>query len=709
MTMARSLSARISAWAAALLLPVLLFPAEASLWPYFRFNDVMILFNGRPVTAIASVRKDDSGFLWVGTSLGLFRYDGYGFTRLAAPVEGTGRAFAEDVFPVLPVRDGGVWVGTNGGGLYRWAPGARQWRKYPLTTDSRQAPAAAIVLALAEDGQGRIWAGTRGAGLFRIDAASGRAEAVVLAGGDSTADVFALLADRKGRIWAGSHGSGVFLIDPASTVQRLGRGPAEGDGSIDDRVWALLETSSGAIYAGTRAGELARYDEAGKRFVRLTLRGRPSESLAGHPITAMVEDKQGRIWIGTADDGIRVFDPGSGLTDAFHHSRLDPESLGDDGITSLCVDAAGLLWVGTSDAGLFMTPHATAAFSHFRATSISSSSLPGDDVKAVLNSPRSGLWIATERGLFQQPAGSEGPVLSFTLRLALPIRALTEDADGFLWAAVVDAGVVRLDPRSGRVRRWRQSEPGGIADDRVTSLWTGPGDPGGVWVGSHLGLDRIDRATGRVESLPVAAEGGRGNAHIQALAGGRDGRLWLGTRWRGLLDLRLADRSMTEHTPSGDKGAAFLQVQAVFEDKDGFLWAGQAGGLSRFDPGTARWAHFGPNEGFPSLDIRAILQDAEGGIWVSTDRGIVRLDPATGVWREFILADGIQAGELNQGAAAMGSDGRLLWGGTQGLNVVVPSRVSGSGATIRVILAGCSILGRQDLPVFPPRPAYPSS
>ncbi len=85
--------------------------------------------------------------------------------------------------------------------------------------------------------------------------------------------------------------------------------------------------------------------------------------------------------------------------------------------------------------------------------------------------------------------------------------------------------------------------------------------------------------------------------------------------------------------------------------------------MSRFDPGTARWAHFGPSEGFPSLDIRAILQDDEGGIWASTDRGIVRLDPATGVWREFVLADGIQAGELNQGAAAVGLDGRLLWGG----------------------------------------------
>lgn len=182
MIMARSLLARLFVWAAGLILPALLLPAESSLWPYLRFNDVMPLFNGRPVTAIASVKRDASGFLWIGTSLGLFRYDGYGFTRLAAPVEGTGRPFAEDVFPVLPVRDGGVWIGTNGGGLYRWAPGARQWRKYPLTTDSRLTPSADIVLALAEDGQGRIWVGTRGAGLFRIDAASGRVEPISLPG-----------------------------------------------------------------------------------------------------------------------------------------------------------------------------------------------------------------------------------------------------------------------------------------------------------------------------------------------------------------------------------------------------------------------------------------------------------------------------------------------------------------------------------------------
>lgn len=708
-TMRHTLLARIGGWAAGLAWPVLLLSAEPVLRPYLRFNDVVPLFNGRPVTSIASVRKDASGFLWIGTNQGLFRYDGYGFTRLSAPVEGTERPPFEDVLPVFPARDGSVWIGTNGGGLYRWAPGACRWRHYPLSADLRLTAPVNIVLALAEDLEGRIWAGTRGAGLFRVDSESGRAEPFTLPVSDAAGNVFSLLADRKGRLWAGTHGGGVFRIDPGSSgVERYGPGPAGGDGPADDRVWALLESSSGAVYMGTRSGELARYDEEKKRFLRVALPEEPAGSLTGHPITALAEDKRGRIWIGTAEDGIRVFDSGSGRMDAYRHSRLDPDSLGDDVVTTLCLDATGLLWVGTIGAGLFMTPHATAEFSHLRAASQLPPALPGDDVRAILNSRTSGLWLGTDRGLFRRQGGGVGASLSFDSKLDLPVRALAEDADGFVWAGTEDSGVVRLHPDTGAVRRWRFTRPGaGISDDRIASLWTGAADPGGVWVGSPHGLDRIDRRSGSVERLRIGSEEELWNPHIRAMAEGREGRLWLGTSWLGLWVLRLDDRSLTGYQPSGDAGPVHRQIQAVLEGEDGFVWAGTSGGLSRFDHAGGRWSHFGSREGFPSLDIRALIQDAQGGIWAGTERGIVRRDPATGMWRELSLADGIQAGEFNPGAAAVGDGGLLLWGGTQGLNIIDPGRVMNAVSPPSVLLAGCVILGRPDQPVFPPPEGMP--
>lgn len=250
------------------------------------------------------------GVLWVGTGNGLNRVD-----RRRGTVE---RFSTVGVLPdpriwtLLADRNGRLWVGTGGGGLYHFQNGRFEQVEFVAEPQPGQRGNVNRIRALHQDRRGNVWVGTS-FGMYRIDAAqaaagsrSPQAEAFYRLPGSPTGlphnFVNAIYESRSGHIWVGTDG-GIARLDPASRrVQAYMHDPADPASLPENIVWSLSESRDGAMWIGTVGGGLARFD--GNAFETLT----EEDGLTSNAVYGILVDNSGFLWVSTGA-GLTVYDP----------------------------------------------------------------------------------------------------------------------------------------------------------------------------------------------------------------------------------------------------------------------------------------------------------------------------------------------------------------------------------------------------------------
>jgi ligand-binding sensor domain-containing protein len=192
--------------------------------------------DGLPEDTVQAIQQSPDGYLWMGTTGGLVRFDGSHFHLYD---HATTPALADNsVFCVLSARDGSLWIGSEGGGLVHFKGGVfRAYTQADGLTNS-------FVRSLFEDDQGRIWIGTDN-GLFQMNQNTLRQ--VDTSPYASAFAVHAIIEDREHRIWAGGSDLLVFDQTGVSEKQLPGR-------DSENRVKSIVETKDGTVWVGTVGG-----------------------------------------------------------------------------------------------------------------------------------------------------------------------------------------------------------------------------------------------------------------------------------------------------------------------------------------------------------------------------------------------------------------------------------------------------------------------
>jgi signal transduction histidine kinase/ligand-binding sensor domain-containing protein/DNA-binding response OmpR family regulator len=411
------------------------------------------------------------------------------------------------------------------------------------------------------------------------------------------------------------------------------------DGLSQNAVHAITQDHRGFMWFGTKDG-LDRYD--GYDF--LVFRHDPFDSttISDSEITALHEDRQHRLWVGTRSGGLNRFDRDR---ETFARPPGGPRLR----ITSIAEDGDGRLWIGTDGEGLFhLTPDGGGAgrdvFERFAHDPSDPSSLASDRVHAVLVDRRGTLWAGTDSGLSRRDPGAEGFV-RYRVDPGAPdglidraITALHEDAQRRLWMgstpgiSVFDAERRRISHHYHRYRTFRYGwgEPHALLVDRE----------GAVWLSTRSELMRFDPATETFRSLrhdPLEREGINSDLPT-ALFQDRSDVLWIGTNGFGLnVHDPKADRFRTFRRP--DDRAHRVQgfsVYTIFEDSTGDLWI-DAGLLYRWDRDTGELTSFETSSDRPldfgNTGVWAIVEDPPGFLWAATYEGLFRYEVATGAHR----------------------------------------------------------------------------
>jgi ligand-binding sensor domain-containing protein/signal transduction histidine kinase len=559
-----------------------------------------VMENGLPQNTVQALAQTKDGFLWLGTEVGLVRFDGNGFAVFDK--NSTPALPGNDVRCLLGSRDGSLWIGTSEG-LARWKDG------FLTAYTAKSGLPGNGIRAVVEDEAGILWAGTE-EGWARQSGDRFIPSAVRPPADPGANRLAAAFPDgRKSRANTTS-----LEIDLGSRAETLSVGH-ELPGS---RIQALIADREGSLWIGTNGG-LARW--VAGRLQRLPV----TDPLATASILALMEDREGNLWVGTETGGLHI------LRDQRFHTVGAREGLSSDATTTVVEDAAGTLWVGTSGGGLnAFKPGASAPVETYSVRD----GLLSDVILSLASAPNGDLWIGTPDGLNRM---RHGRIEAFTSGDGLPddfIRSLLADSDGSLWIGTRRGLTHWANPSSplAAMRLKTYTKASGLGSDLVgATVRDGNGD---LWVATLAGLSRL--RGNQFENFTTV--NGLSSNVVTALLARTNGSLLVGTQDHGwnLWDGR-------RFAAATNNGLGQTTVHAILDDGGGHLWFATASGIARCDCTSmgsgmksaecARWIEFGPADGLRSRETAtnshpSAWRSRDGHLWFATPKGLVEVDPA---------------------------------------------------------------------------------
>lgn len=607
------------------------------------YSRVWQVENGLPNNIVQTVTQTRDGYLWVGTREGVSRFDGEQFQPLLLSPQ----TMEPSINSLLAAKDGSLWIGTDGRGVFQFENGELHQRELPGRRNTL------TVLRMCEAADESIWLETpRGVFCWKAgkmehlpDLINLREPQVELGSGKKP-----ICSDDAGRIWM-LNGNLVRadLPVPTNYFPKAGLLPSFGR--------TLYRDNGGAFWIGTDSSAsnvLIKVEEHG--ITRYPRQNGP----AGFP-QVILRDSAGNLWVGSYEGLSRLVD-GRFVTFTPHE---EPATATDYRIYALFEDFERNLWVGSDEGLTRLTPK------RFK-TITKKDGLASNVALAVYASRDGSTWISSwGSGLSHYV---DGRVEILNTQNGLPsnfVMALAETRDGSLWTgADYNGQLIRI--KDGQVsvfeHKGHHGTPALYEDER-----------GVLWIGNRGNLETWDGKKLR----RYTTRNGLSDDEVNAICGGDNGSVWIGTvngltRWQnGSFESLAASNALLR-----------VMILSLYHDTSGTLWIGTKGkGLLRWRDGKVDG--FNQGCGLYSDSIYAILEDRHTNLWFNSSRGVFRIEkrqfeelapdkqPAlTSI--NYGLSDGILASgqylNVTQPAASKDIHGNLWFRTTQGVAVVDPDQ-----------------------------------
>jgi signal transduction histidine kinase/ligand-binding sensor domain-containing protein len=573
--------------------------------------------DGLPTNIINAVVQSSDGFLWIGTSNGLTRFDGRHFDQV-----NLGRAVSVNMMALTPNDD--LWLATPDGALRLSLHGLYQADAPHVTVYHLGADNPVWRILLARDGT--VWAGTS-KGLYRYDGGAGFSEIV---GGlpvyriDETPDGHVLVPTSKGFLEL----EGTRTVDHSEIASELGLSA--------DWVFQVFQDREGILWFSTGRGLFRRVGKVTTHF-----RGKDIGGIAFETY----EDRQGNKWVSTNTGVFRVRD-----------NSLEPLAQNTQ-CRALYADRDGGLWIGTNGSGLM----------HFKDRAVHmftrADGLRSDVIMAVLTTHSGKLWVGTDYGGVSWFDGKRFHSFPDKEHLLDCAYALAEDRSNNIWVGTYGGGLFRLHDQ--QFTQYTKAQ--GLPDKNNVVLGLLSASDGSLWIATPRALTHFLDGTWRTYS----SDDGLPDADIKQLSQDHDGTIWVANT-KGLYR-RIGDRFF----PIVSEPGAGL----VGEDMDGHLYTsikfrvsplnGNAGELV---PGLRAWTMIEPSR-------NELWFAADDGIYRTTTQALNRWeskreDPLD--YAKFARADGMRSAECTNKASkqmAVTPDGRLWVATEQGLAMIEPEHL----------------------------------
>ncbi len=628
---------------------------------------------GLSQSSVLATAQDSEGRIWVGTLNGLNRFDGHDNVVFRPRGGQDGEVADNFITSLLPGSDGRMWVGTLEG-ISRWEPDEGRFHTYRSDPEQPDGLRSNLTLALHRDAAGRLWAGTE-QGLALWDPKADRFRSWP-PGPEPTAGLpdprITGITSHGDTLWVGTNaGPARFAIDASAIV------PIEGFPHPGAPVTAIVADRLGRLFVGLDKRGVVAGSSQGDGWHELPVGDGPRQ-LGSSLVRAVYVDSHDQLWVGTEDglDGLRL-DAGEIVESVrYRSSRLSSTGLGGGVVAAIMEDREGTLWVGSWNQGINWLSEANNRFASF--TAETPATLGFRNPSSIGLAAQGGvLWIGSGSGLYGFDVAE---------RRLWEVSPGTDQQTyycglvhhGVLWFGHT-RGLRVLIPDSGEFSD--MSLPGKLAQGRLRRMLPVAGQ---VWVAvDPIGIALLDN---RLEKIHHLQEIQRSVTFIQSyderfvLVGAYDGLYWFDAQ-SGELRFR---HELGAPASAGQAERLPLAPMDFVRTVDGRAWLATNGsGLAELvlpgdDPAEASFRFLDEGDGLIDGALKAMRTDARGRLWMSSASGISMFDPQSKRFENFFRGDGTLGRDYINAASTELEDGRLAFGGMDGFTLFDPEQVVGA-------------------------------
>ncbi len=582
---------------------------------------------GLPSNTIGAIKKDSSGFIWLGTGAGLCRFDGCEIKTY--PV-----LAGDDIWSIEELDTDTLLIGTVSGFKY--------FSRKTNEVSVLDIPST-IVKAIKKIDDRRFLAGTE-AGLFLVDKHTPRQ--ILLDSGLSPCNhITSIIREDKDVYWF-STADGLGRIDVRTMKPVIYRMK---DALSNTNFFICLTRIGNQIYLGSFNKGVFRFDMSDKKFTKV--------DGFEHNLIMTIEAQGNQLFVGTNGQGLKIMSLTDGSIEIASHKEKIRNTISSNTITSFLYDN-GIQWVGTQFGGVSYTPSTKARFFCYSKNDFYTADYK---VRSFYMFPDGNKLIGTRAGLFHV-SEKDGTVRKYSLenhssKLRSNIILFINKVDDKILIGTYGGGMHVFDEKTLQLGDLSEEEPFlygccfHFTQDKAGHLWIASQE--GLYQSTADG--HILKKYDTMNSLLTT------NAVFYVYADSMD-RLWIGTKFGlFLMDIKSGKlRTDCFGTPITD------EVKCIIEDSHKDIWVCSRSGLYRIGEDLQVADHFTKENLLPDDQVMSILEDRQGNYWIATCEEVVKYTPSENKHCTYQMQNEIDDLDFNN-AVVMFADSTVWWTNEGGL------------------------------------------
>ena len=641
--------------------------------------------------------QDSKGYVWIGTSYGLNRYDGYRFRTFYSNAHDTLTLRSNYVDMIWEDIDGKLWL-KQGMNYSLFDPVTEKVVRNPSPMLAKLGITGGID-RIYVDSKKNLWVKTYANGLYCYNPKTKKSTLVKYGYGPEEFPNefwFSSFAEYNDLLIVSSSDGDLMAVD-GTKGKVVWKDPyMRQNGGQEKSSYNLYVDNSGNFWVLTPIScyiycqkEKKWYNSINSFLGAQGVQGLPDNMLAW----VVMEDHRNWLWLGTDHEGLWVIDTKTKEARCFMNNKFDETSISENTLKHMLLDKDGNMWVGAYRNGLNQYIEKQAGITNIEL----------GDINTTVEDHQGNYWLGTDnRGIIKyNPKTEETQIIDKSAGFASNTMVSSYcSRDGSLWFGTYNGGLIQIAPNGRITNILATGAENGLLNNNVWSLtedkW------GDIWLGTlGNGVQRMNRKTGKFKTWSTYNTNLREN-FMTSVGWIKKGWLLVGHSVYYSLINPVSGRVMNIEIPElPGKAAAAPASVCVVEDSRGLIWQGSMSGCCVLDQKNGWQQLLDMNSGLFGSSVTGIVEDLNHTMWVVTEHGVSNVTPQKddeGGWtflvRSFSSKDGLQQGPYNLRSVSLTHDGKILIGGLGGLDIIDPKLVSNSSSKEQPIFSGLKLFGQ---------------
>lgn len=634
------------------------------------------IHNGLPGETVRCIFQDKEGFIWMGIeSNGLCRFNGVQFD-IFGHTTGDSVSLSSDYIEVIEEDNyGNLWIGTDFGlnklnkSLISISQG-KKFERFFNDENNPQSLSGNAVYDILKDSEGTIWIGTNG-GLSKLNNAGNGFQNFcfkIKNFDKNKVQVNAIYEDKNKYLWIGTN-NGLFLISPERKL--VNHWDKSSSTLNNDYINTVCEDKYGRIWLGTQSG-INVFEPSENTFSHLKFTGSAAYMyFAG--INKIKKSSDEKLWIGSFTSGLIIYNIEENTYNYLNSEDKNPDGILSNQIRHFFEDRNGMMWIAVKNKGIYTYDKRIETFEYINQATEKNPGLSDKHVLSIYEDSKGYIWIGTRFGglnrydpvtkkftYYQEnPKNPDGVYIN-------RIECIIEDKEGLLWLSTVD-GLLKYDPKANHFVHYEFVPTKVVLEDLN----------GNLWLGTKKGVYSFDKKKEVYVPLGKNKNSYPVNSTITAMLEDSYGKIWIGTHSSGLLEYDIITDSIYWYKSDNKPGCLNNNmVRAIYEDSQKRLWIGsKQEGFSMFERESKTFRKYNMKDGLPSNSVFSITGDNSGNLWFATNKGISKFNIENKIFTNFSSEYGLQGDIFISGAVCKTKDGKIYFGGDNGINSFYPEKI----------------------------------